>query len=628
MKKILIFQTNCNNRLWIECFLSKPISEAHKKRFASLVERERLLGAIALRIRQSLDLDSIINQTVEEVRLFLQTDRVLVYRFEADWSGLMIAESALAPYAAVIGSKIDDSCITEQHIEQYRQGQVQVIEDIEAAELTLCYANFLNNFDVKANLVVPIIAEEKLWGLLIVQHCKCSRQWESSEIELLKLLANHVGIAVQQAELYQQVQSLNTYLERKVKSRTAKLEKAVQFEALIRRVTEKVRDSLDEAQILQKVTQELGEILDIERCKIELYDNSQTLATIVYEYTATQPIYREITKQVADYPELYEQLLQKQSLQFVEIIPQLNTSKKPVNRLVCPIFDDKGILGNLWLLKVKEKVFDELEINLVEQVATQCAIAIRQARLYQKSQAQVKELEKLNTLKDDFLKSISHELRTPMTSILLASQTLEKLIETQGIRGLKSEQFQRVFQIFKGSCQQQNKSVNDLLTLCYLDADNATLVPELIDLHRFIHQIVEPFEEQAERQNQHLIINIPEEISPLQSDVALLERVINELITNACKYTPADETISITAEEKDNKVYLNVINSGIEIPLEEQESIFEKFYRIPSHDPWKHGGTGIGLALVKKLATLLNATIQLNSQSGQTTFTIEFDIKV
>ncbi len=606
--------------------MSKPISEAHKEIFASQVERERLLGAIALRIRQSLDLDSIINQTVEEVRLFLQTDRVLVYRFEQDWSGLMIAESALAPYAAVIGSKIDDSWITEQHVEQYKQGQVEVIEDIEAAELSLCYVKFIANFDVKANLVVPIIAEEKLWGLLIVQHCKSARKWKSSEIELLKLLANHVGIAVQQAELYQQVQSLNSYLERKVKSRTARLEKAVKFEALIRRVTEKIRDSLDETQILQKVTQELGEILDIERCKIELYDNSQTLATIVYEYTATQPICREITKQVADYPELYEQLLQKQSLQFVERIPRLNTSKKRVNRLVCPIFDDKGILGNLWLLKVKEEVFDELEINLVEQVANQCAIAIRQARLYEKSQAQIEQLEKLNNLKDDFLKSISHELRTPMTSILLASQTLEKLIETQGIKGLQSQQFQRVFQIFKGSCQQQNKSVNDLLTLCYLDADNATLVPELIDLQRFIPQIVKPFKEQAERQQQQLVVNIPQEISPLQSDVALLERVINELLTNACKYTPAEETISVTAEEKDRKVYLSVSNSGIEIPLEEQQSIFEKFYRIPSHDPWKHGGTGIGLALVKKLVELLNATVQLDSQAGQTTFTIQFTI--
>jgi GAF domain-containing protein/anti-sigma regulatory factor (Ser/Thr protein kinase) len=608
--------------------LSKPISEDHNKISVSQVERERLLGAIALRIRQSLDLDSIINQTVEEVRLFLQTDRVLVYRFESDWSGLMIAESAIAPYAAVIGSKIDDSCITEQHVEEYRQGQIQVIEDIETAQLSLCYLKFLANFKVKANLVVPIIAKEKLWGLLIVQHCKSSRKWDSSEIELLKLLANHVGIAVQQAELYQQVQSLNTYLERKVKSRTAKLEKAVRFEAIIRRVTEKIRDSLDETQILEKVTQELGEILDIERCKIELYDNYETLATIVYEYAATQPQSQGITKQVADYPELYEQLIQKQSFQFVERIPLLSPQKNQIIRLVCPIFDDRGILGNIWLLRFKEEVFDELEIRLVEQVANQCAIAIRQARLYEKSQDQIKELEKLNTLKDDFLKTISHELRTPMTSILLGSQTLEKLIKTQGIEGIRSEQFQRVFKIFQGSCQQQNKSVNDLLTLCYLDADNATLIPVSIDLRTFIPELVEPFKEKIEQQQQKLVINIPEEISPLQSDIALLARVINELITNACKYTPPQETISIIAEEKAQNIYLSVSNSGIEIPVEEQESVFEKFYRIPSHDPWKHGGTGIGLALVKKLVKLLNATVQLDSQAGNTTFTIQFAIDI
>lgn len=602
------------------------MSEDHNKMSAFQVERERLLGAIALRIRQSLDLDSIINQTVEEVRLFLQTDRVLVYRFESDWSGLMIAESAIAPYASVIGSKIDDSCITEQHVEQYKQGQIQVIEDIETAPLTLCYVKFLANFEVKANLVVPIIAEEKLWGLLIVQHCKSSRRWESSEIELLKHLANHVGIAVQQAELYQQVQSLNTYLERKVKSRTAKLEKAVQFEALIRRVTEKVRDSLDETQILEKVTQELGDILDIERCKIELYDNSQTLATIVYEYAATQPQSQGITKQVADYPELYEQLLQKQSFQFVERISLLSPQKNQITRLVCPIFDDQGILGNIWLLRFKEEVFDELEIRLVEQVANQCAIAIRQARLYEKSQAQIKQLEKLNTLKDDFLKTISHELRTPMTSILLGSQTLEKLITTQRIEGIRLEQFQRVFKIFKGSCQQQNKSVNDLLTLCYLDADNATLIPVSIDLRTFIPELVEPFKEKIEQQQQKLVINIPEEISYLQSDIALLARVINELITNACKYTPPQQTISVTAEEKAQNIYLSVSNSGVEIPIEEQESVFEKFYRIPSHDPWKHGGTGIGLALVKKLVELLDATVELDSQAGNTTFTIQFPI--
>ncbi|AFY56438.1 histidine kinase with GAF domain [Rivularia sp. PCC 7116] len=588
-------------------------------------ERERLLAAIALRIRQSLDLDSIINQTVEEVRLFLQTDRVLVYRFEPDWSGLMVAESVIPPYQAVIGSKIKDPCLTKKHIEKYQQGVIRVIDNVETAQLPSCYQDLLANFDVKANLVVPIIAEEKLWGLLIAQHCKSPRQWDSSEIELLKLLANHVGIAVQQAELYQQVQSINSYLERKVKNRTAKLEQAVKFEALITRITQNVRDSLDETQILQKVTQELEEVLHIECCKIELYDNSHSSATIVYEYTTKNHISHEATRQVADFPE-YQQLLQKKSLQFVERIPLLNPSKGQITRLICPIFDDKGILGNIWLLRLKEEVFDELEIRLVEQVANQCAIAIRQARLYEKSQAQVKELEKLNTLKDDFLKTISHELRTPMTSILLASQTLEKLIKTQGIQGIKSEQFQRVFQIFKGSCQQQNKSVNDLLTLCYLDAQNATLIPEIIDIKEFIIKIVEPFKEQARRQQQQLVVNIAKDISSLQSDTTLLERVINELLTNACKYTPENETITVTAEEKDDKIYLSIRNSGIEIPLEEQESIFEKFYRIPSHDPWKHGGSGIGLALVKKLVKLLNATVKLDSRDSQTTFTIQFAI--
>ncbi len=614
--------------MWIECSLSEPILEAHNKISASQVERERLVGAIVLRIRQSLDLDSIINQTVEEVRLFLDTERVLVYRFEPDWSGLMVAESVIAPYKAVFGSKIKDPCFTQKHIEKYRQGRIQVIENIETAGLTPCHADLLSTFDVKANLVAPIIVGEKLWGLLIAQHCECPRKWDSSEVELLKLLANQVGIAVQQAELYQQVQVLNTYLEQKVKKRTTKLQQAVQFEALIRRVTEKVRDSLDETQILQTATQELGEVLNIERCTIELYDNHQTVATVVYEYTTTAPLCQGITRRIADFPELYQQLLQKQSLQFVEKIPQLSPQKYQVTRLVCPIFDDQGHLGNLWLLRPPSEVFDEFEIRLVEQVANQCAIAIRQARLYQTAQAQVKELEKLNTLKDDFLKTISHELRTPMSSILLASQTLEKLIKTQGIQVIKSQSFQRVFQIFKNSCQQQNELVNDLLTLCYVEAKSATLIPELIDLRGLIPELVEPFRERIEQQQQHLAINIPKELSLVQSDVSILQRIINELLTNACKYTPAKETITITAVEKGETVSVSVSNSGVEIPPSEHESIFEKFYRIPSHDPWKHGGTGIGLALVKKLVELLDATIQLDSQAGQTTFTIQFAVEI
>ncbi len=350
---------------------------------------DKLVAAIALRIRQSLELDLILQQTVKEVRKFLETDRVLVYRFEPDWSGLIVVESVDNSWKAVIGSRIQDPCFTQSHIQKYKQGRVQAVADIFNSNLTPCHIEMLASFQVKANLVLPIIAENELWGLLIAQHCQSPRKWNLSEVELLKQLTTQVGIAVQQAELYQKVQSLNDYLELKVRKRTAKLKRSFKFESLIRSITEKIRDTLDETQILETVTQEVREVLKIDRCKIELYDHQQTIATIAYECSLNSLSCQGTTRRVADFPELYQQLLQKQSLQFVEKVPELSPQNLHCTRLVCPIFDNRGILGNLWLLRPPEEMFDELEVRLVEQVANQCAIAIRQARLYENAQSQV-----------------------------------------------------------------------------------------------------------------------------------------------------------------------------------------------------------------------------------------------
>ena len=101
---------------------------------------------------------------------------------------------------------------------------------------------------------------------------------------------------------------------------------------------------------------------------------------------------------------------------------------------------------------------------------------------------------------------------------------------------------------------------------------------------------------------------------------------MTELLNNACKYTPARETITLCTLATAEKVQLQVSNSGVEIAASELPHIFDKFYRIPSNDPWRYGGTGLGLALVKKLVDHLGATIQVESAAGQTTFTLEFPI--
>ena len=367
------------------------------------------------------------------------------------------------------------------------------------------------------------------------------------------------------------------------------------------------------------------ENLPIKGCQIELYDEPHHTTTIVYESGQELPDSQGKARRIADFPQLYQSLLQKVSLQWVEYSPEENSKKQPLTQLACPIFENHGIdgiLGNLWLFKPSNNIFEEFEVQLVQQVASQCAIAIRQARLYKAAQTQVDELEKLNRVKDDFLKTISHELRAPMSSIKLAAQTLEKFLIQQVIN--PSPTFTKVFRRFQQACNRQNQLIDDLLSLCYLDAIAEAIVFEWIDFKTWIPEIVQFFLERTYNQKQELKINLAEELPLLKSDVSMLERILIELLNNACKYTPAGETITVSTHKIENILQLSVTNSGVEILPKELDKIFHQFYRIPNNDPWQYGGTGVGLTLVKKLVELLEATIEVESRDNQTTFSVRF----
>ena len=170
-------------------------------------ERERLVVEIAQRIRQSLNLEEILNTTVSEVRQFLQADRVFIYRFEPDWGGLVVVESVSDGWKPILGSRLKDPTFVESYVQPYKQGRIQATADIYAGELTPCYVDFLAEFQVRAALIVPILQGEELWGLLEANHCSSSRQWQQLEINLLKQLATQVAIAIQQATLFEQIQT-------------------------------------------------------------------------------------------------------------------------------------------------------------------------------------------------------------------------------------------------------------------------------------------------------------------------------------------------------------------------------------------------------------------------------------
>ena len=178
-------------------------------------QREGLILQITQQIRQSLELDRVLDTTVNEVRRFLQTDRVVIFRFNQDWSGEAISESVASKYTSILSQEIYDPCFGENYIKPYQQGRVRIVSDLNNEKLSQCYVDMLAQFQVKANLVVPILLDEGLWGLLIAHHCSTARKWQQVEIELLEQLATQISIAIQQSVLYHRLQQELTERKRK-----------------------------------------------------------------------------------------------------------------------------------------------------------------------------------------------------------------------------------------------------------------------------------------------------------------------------------------------------------------------------------------------------------------------------
>ncbi len=156
---------------------------------------------ITLKIRKTLEIDRILQTSVTEVKKLLQADRVLILELMTDGSLTAQKEALIPGIPVVMGENIVDPCFTEGYIQKYRQGSISAINDIEKANIKPCHVQLLQRFHVKANLVIPIFLKDQLWGLLIAHQCTQPREWNDWETELLKSLADQIGIALTQAKL-------------------------------------------------------------------------------------------------------------------------------------------------------------------------------------------------------------------------------------------------------------------------------------------------------------------------------------------------------------------------------------------------------------------------------------------
>lgn len=201
---------------------------------------------IALKTRQALALEDILATALAELRQQLACDRCVIYRFNPDWSGFVTQESVADPRWSLRDHLIKDPCFSRSWVSPYREGRIHQNEDVENSGLRDCYRDFLAAFQIRANLVVPILlggegmaelGAEPLWGLLIAHHCQGPRSWSPEEVQLVKQLSDQMAIALQQSLLRQHVQS--------ERAERQQIEASLRVsEARFRRLAEQAKDAI------------------------------------------------------------------------------------------------------------------------------------------------------------------------------------------------------------------------------------------------------------------------------------------------------------------------------------------------------------------------------------------------
>jgi signal transduction histidine kinase/DNA-binding response OmpR family regulator len=423
----------------------------------------------------------------------------------------------------------------------------------------------------------------------------------------------------------------NAKLERLIRTRTLELQQALEFEATLKQITDHVRDSLDEEQILHTAVTKLTETLQAQCCDTLLFTSALTPVVICAQALSHLPMTHQPITALEDTPLFAQQLQQGWSFAFCPIGDDPSTEATAI--LACPMYDHEAMVGSLWLFKPALSSFSRQEMRLMQQVANQCAISLRQAQLYQAAQAQIHELQRLNQLKETFLHSVSHELRTPMTTISMVLELLA-LITNQGQEFLAqvaepdgaNNLVVKYFKLLQEECDREIQLIQGLLDLQDLEARSRSLQLTWLNLYDWLPDVVVTFEPQIQQQQQQLVVQIASGLPELMTDPDSLYRILAELLRNACKFTPARERITLQVFMQANFMHFYVCNSGVEITEAELPYIFDKFYRIPSYDLWNLGGTGLGLALVKKLVEHLCGSIAVTSANRLTQFVVKLPV--
>jgi signal transduction histidine kinase len=290
-----------------------------------------------------------------------------------------------------------------------------------------------------------------------------------------------------------------------------------------------------------------------------------------------------------------------------------DNGEPPKAELAIPLVLRGEVIGVLGVKREQSLGWSDEEVAAVEVVANQISRALENARLSREQEKTIVQLKEIDRLKSEFLTSMSHELRTPLNSIIGFADVL-----LQGIDGDLNDLATNDVQLIFNSGQHLLALINDILDISKIEAGMMELVCGSLNIRESINDVRVASTSLIKDKPVELVVEVDEGLPSIYADKLRLNQILLNLVSNSVKFT-TDGTIILKAELHDeypDKMVVSVTDTGIGIPPDKVDTIFDRFRQADSSTAREYGGTGLGLAITKQLVEMHGGTIAIESEKG------------
>ncbi|HEX3295794.1 MAG TPA: GAF domain-containing protein [Nocardioides sp.] len=582
--------------------------EQLRRDFAALTEQfEAADGVLSAIGRSAGDPETVLRTIVESARRLCRSQAAFLYLLEDGVYRLNtstgVGEEAIrfiAEHPMAVGR---ETLIGRVGLDRRTQQIPDVLTDPDYGAFDLQRIG-----GYRTTMGAPMLLDDEVVGTLNVWRSEV-KPFDEREMSIVTAFAGQAAMAVNGVKLVQQLEA-----------RGAELAKRVGELEALRDVGEAVSSSLDVDRVLSTVAMHAVKLSGTDGGSIMEYTERDRSFRVRSVYR-TQPDVVESLRSIRI--DLDETLVGRAArerrpivvtdLSRTELDPHLRILHDAGWRslVAVPMLREDQIVGSLIVRRKRTGDFTEETVDLLETFASQSALALLNAQLFQELKEQSAELELASRHKSEFLASMSHELRTPLNAVLGFSEVL-----LEGMFGEINERQEEYLRDIHGSGKHLLELLNEVLDLSKVEAGRMELEYTSFDLGALLGGAVSMLRERATLHGIELVVEVEEGVGQVYADELRLKQVLLNLITNAVKFTGDGGSVTVRAVRDGSDIDITVTDTGIGVPEADRERIFESFQQ-GGRGGSREEGTGLGLTLSRRIVELLGGHMWLETEVGR-----------